>query len=254
MRHRLAGSILVAAAAVGFSPMMFAQTAARPAAARKAAAAGPRDLAGVWVRARGYGRAFNPKEEPPMQPWAAERFRAAREGITDPAQQGRDELDPVIARCDPVGMPRIMLFPRAFEIIPIPGRLLMYFEWDHTVRQIYINGKKEEDPDPIWLGYSTGRWDHDTLVVDTVGLTDQTWLDSVGHPHSDKLHVVERIRRTGVNTMEIGFTFDDPGAYTKPWTGKIAYQRQPGWQIIEHFACENRELYGDALLKKGSEK
>jgi hypothetical protein len=86
-------------------------------------------------------------------------------------------------------------------------------------------------------------------VVDTVGLTDKTWLDSVGHPHSDALRVVERIRRVSADTLEIDFTFDDPKAYTKPWTGKVGYQRMPGWQILEHFACENQELYGDTLLK-----
>jgi hypothetical protein len=239
MRDRLIRSTLaMAAAALVLSPALLAQTAARRP-----------DLSGVWVRAQGYGRSFNPKEAPPMQPWAEERFRAAREGISDPNQQGRDELDPVIARCAPVGMPRIMLFPRAFEIIPTPGRVLMFFEWDHIVRQIFTNQKPPADPDPIWLGYSTGRWDRDTFVVDTVGLTDQTWLDSVGHPHSDALHVIERIRRMGPDNMEIDFTFDDPKAYTKPWTGKVGYQRMKGWQILEHFACENQELYGDALLK-----
>ncbi len=238
MRDRLIGSILaVAAAGLGFSAVVSAQTPRTP------------DLSGVWVRAEGYGRSFNPKEVPPMQPWAAARFQAVRQGISDPNQQGRDELDPVITSCAPVGMPRLMLFPRAFEIISTPGRVLMLFEWDHLVRQIFIGQKPPEDPDPIWMGYSTGRWDRDTLEVDTIGLTDQTWLDSVGHPHSDKLHVVERIRRVGADTLEIDFTFDDPGAYTKPWTGKVGYRRMRGWQILEHFECENKDLYGDALLK-----
>ncbi len=237
MCNRLIGLVLAVATLACSSPM-FAQTVR------------PRDLSGVWVRAQGYGRSFNPKEEPPMQPWAAERFRAARQGISDPTQQGRDELDPVVSNCAPVGMPRLMLFPRAFEIIHVPDRMLMLFEWDHMVRQILTNGQKPpEDPDPIWLGYSTGRWDGNTLVVDTVGLTDQTWLDSVGHPHSDALRVVERIRRVSADTLEIDFTFDDPKAYSKPWTGKVGYTRMPGWQIIEHFACENKELYGDILLK-----
>jgi hypothetical protein len=213
------------------------------------AQAGGRDLSGVWVRAQGYGRSFNPKQEPPMQPWAVERYRAAREGITDPNQQGRDELDPVITECAPVGMPRVMLFPRAFEIIQMQGRVMMLFEWDHLVRQIFMDQKPPEDPDPIWLGYSNGRWDGNTLVVDTIGLTEKTWLDSVGHPHSDALKVTERIRRVNADTLEIDFTFEDPKAYTKPWTGKMGYTRMPGWQILEHFACENKELYGDALLK-----
>ena len=76
-----------------------------------------------------------------MQPWAAERFRAAREGITDPGQQGRDELDPLITNCAPVGMPRIMVFPRAFEILHTPEQMLMLFEWDHSVRQVFTNNR-----------------------------------------------------------------------------------------------------------------
>jgi hypothetical protein len=236
MRDRLRRSILAVGLALCVSSDVFAQ-------------AGGRDLSGVWVRAQGYGRSFNPKQEPPMQPWAVERYRAAREGITDPNQQGRDELDPVITECAPVGMPRVMLFPRAFEIIQMQGRVMMLFEWDHLVRQIFMDQKPPEDPDPIWLGYSNGRWDGNTLVVDTIGLTEKTWLDSVGHPHSDALKVTERIRRVNADTLEIDFTFEDPKAYTKPWTGKMGYTRMPGWQILEHFACENKELYGDALLK-----
>jgi hypothetical protein len=242
MRAPLVGSMLaVAVAAAVFSSETFAQGSRTP------------DLSGIWVRAEGYGRSFNAKETPPMQPWAAERYAEVRKGITNPAQQGRDDLDPVVSNCAPVGMPRIMVFPRAFEIIPTPGRLLMIFEWDHTVRQILIGQKPPADPDPIWMGYSTGKWDRDTLVVDTVGLTDQTWLDSVGHPHSDALHVTERIHRVGADTLEIDFTFDDPRAYTAPWTGKVGYTRMPEWQLLEHFACENRDLYGDALLKGTSD-
>ena len=249
MRNRLMGSILAVAAVLSFSPVILAQTAVRPGTAQDPAAALTPDLSGVWTRARGYGRSFSPKEVPPMQPSAAEHFQAVREGISDPTQQGRDEMDPVITDCAPVGVPRIMVFPRAFEIIQIPGRVLILFEWDHLVRQIFTDGRElPEDPDPIWLGYSIGRWDGDTLVVDTIGLNDETWLDSVGHPHSEALHLVERIRRVDADTLEIDFTFDDPKAYTKPWTATVGY-RLTDWQIMEHFACENKELYGDYLLK-----
>ena len=249
MRNRLMGSILAVAAALSFPPVILAQTAVRPGTAQEPAAALTPDLSGVWTRARGYGRSFSPKEVPPMQPWAAERFQAVRKGISDPNEQGRNEMDPLNTDRAPVGVPRIMLFPRAFEIIQIPGRVLILFEWDHLVRQIFMDGQElPEDPDPIWLGYSIGRWDGDTLVVDTIGLTDQTWLDSVGHPHTEALHVVERIRRVDADTLEIDFTFDDPKAYTKPWTSTVGY-RLTDWQIMEHFACENRELYGDSLLK-----
>lgn len=250
MRNRFMGSILAVAAALFFSPVILAQTTVRPGTAKDPSAAPTPDLSGVWTKARGYGRNFSPNEVPPMQPWAAEHFQTVREGISDPNQQGRDDMDPVITSCAPAGVPRIMMFPRALEIIQIPGRVLILFEWDHLVRQIFTDGQElPEDPDPFWMGYSIGRWDGDTLVVDTIGLNDKTWLDSVGHPHTEALHVVERIRRVDADTLEIDFTFDDPKAYTKPWTGKMGYQLNPGWQIMEHFACENKELYGDYLLK-----
>ena len=108
-----------------------------------------------------------------------------------------------------------------------------------------------EDPYPTWMGHSIGRWDGNTLVVDTVGLMgdNKTWLDSMGHMHTDAMHVVERIRRVAQDSLEIEFTFDDPKAYTKPWKGKLDFQLRPGWEIIEMVNCENRALYGEAFLE-----
>ena len=97
----------------------------------------------------------------------------------------------------------------------------MLFENNHWVRQIWMDGRAHPtDRAPNWMGHSIGKWDGDTLVVDLVGLNDLTWLDASGRPHSDALHVVERYRRIGHDTLEIELTFDDPKAYTKPWTGK----------------------------------
>ena len=92
------------------------------------------------------------------------------------------------------------------------------------------------------MGHSIGKWDGDTLVVDTVGLNDKTWLDGLGHPHSDALHLVERIRRVDHATLQFDLTFDDPKAYTKPWMGKQVFKLRPGWEIPEHIICEDHLL------------
>jgi hypothetical protein len=96
----------------------------------------------------------------------------------------------------------------------------------------------KKDLAPTWMGDSIGRWEGDTLVVDTVGFNDRTWLDQVGHPHSDALHLVERIRRHDHDTLQIDFTFDDPKAYTQPWTGEKLFKLRLDWNISE-YVCED---------------
>src|SRR3990170_4462102 len=131
MRNRFLGSVLAVVAVLASSPGTLAQ---QPGAAKAPPSATP-DLSGVWMVGRGY-RGFNRKEPPPMQPWAEEIYKVTREGISDPDDKGRDDKDPII-NCAPPGPTRLFALPRPFEIIPIPGRVLLLFEWDHWVRQIY---------------------------------------------------------------------------------------------------------------------
>ena len=248
----LAGSTFAAVAVLAFSSVLLAQSAQQSgvAKAQTQTAASTPDLSGVWS-ARTY-RSVNPTEPPPFQPWAAEQFKTIRMGTLDEKDKGRDDMDPILLHCAPAGLTRIMVFPRPFEIIQIPGRVLMIFEWDHWVRQIWMDGREHpEDPDPSWMGHSIGSWDGDTLVVDTVGLMgdNKTWLDSMGHMHTDAMHVVERIRRVAQDSLEVEYTFDDPKAYTKLWKGKLGFQLRPGWEITEMVNCENRTLYGEAFLE-----
>ena len=176
-----------------------------------------------------------------MQPWAEEKYKAARVG-TKPNEKGRDEMDPSIS-CWPPGPTRILLVPFPFEIIQIPGRVLLRFEWDHWTREIWTDGREHpKDLEPTYMGHSIGKWDGDTLVVDTIGVNDKSLLDSEGHPHTDALHVVERIRRVDHDTLQFDFTFDDPKAYTKPWTGQKVFRLKPGWEIAEHIICEDHLL------------
>jgi hypothetical protein len=184
-----------------------------------------------------------------MTPWAAEKFKAVREGTGGPGDKGRDELDPVITSCSPPGPTRIFAFPRPFEIAHIPGRVLLLYEWDHWVRPIWTDGREHpKDPDPNWMGHSIGRWDRDTLVVDTIGLNDKTWIDSIGYPHSEALHIVERYRRVKHDELDLTFTFDDPKAYTKPWTATVVFALKPDWEISEMVNCENLDMFGEKFF------
>ena len=126
------------------------------------------------------------------------------------------------------------------EIIQVPGRVIMIFEFDHHVRQIYTDGRgHNKDLPPLWMGDSIGKWDGDTLVVDTTDFNDKTWIDRGGHPHSDKLHLVERMRRVDHDNLQIDITIEDPIAYTKPWTGQQNFQLRPKWNIMEMICLDN---------------
>ena len=239
-------SVLGVVAVLAISPAILAQTAGQSGTAK----ATP-DLSGVWTTDRSgeYPRDIIGDQEPPMQPWAAELFKLVR---GDPStRKGRDDMDPYVS-CAPRGMPRIMVGARPFEILQIPGRVVILFEADHALRQIFTDGRKlPENPDSAWMGNSVGRWDGDTLIVATVGLKGNglTWLDGLGHPYSDAMHIVERFRRVDQDTLEIDFTFDDPKTYTKPWSGIMGYQLRPSWQITELINCESH-LINDHLQNK----
>ena len=126
------------------------------------------------------------------------------------------------------------------EIIQIPGRVIMFFEFDHFVRQIFTDGRgHSKDAAPTWMGESIGKWGGATLGVDATGFSDKTWLDQVGYPYSEALHLVERIRRTASDMLQIEITFDDPKAYAKPWTAQKAFKLRPDWNIAEYVCSDN---------------
>ncbi len=233
---------LAVAAALFFWSALKAQNTQRSEAQNETAALVP-DLTGVWnmrpspiTRYLLYSFA---KDEPSMTPWAEEKFRANKPSFGPRAS--RDTNDPNYD-CFPSGVPRVYLHPSPFEIFRATGRLIMFFEHDNIVRQIWIDGRehpKDLDPDVSqWFGDSVGKWEGDTLVVDTIGFNDKTWLDRGGTPHSDALHLVERMRRVDHNTLQIDITFDDPKAYTKPWSSQLVFNLKPGWKIDEH-SCKN---------------
>lgn len=172
---------------------------------------------------------LKPGEEP-MRPEAAKLFgQRASGGVRDP---GVD--------CLPLGIPISSLVSEVHKIVQTPGLIVDLLEVDNAHRQIYTDGRKlPQDPQPSWLGYSVGRWEGDTLVVDTIGFNDRAWLDVLGHPRSEALRLTERFRRPNFGSLDIEMTFDDPKMYTKPFTIKVTHQLVPDSDILEYFCAEN---------------
>ena len=170
-----------------------------------------------------------------LTPWAA--------GVRK-QRMDRDHIDDPYAFCLPLGVPRIN-FRSEFKIVQTP--LLTLFLYETYVgmmfRQVFTDGRplpKAIDSEPTWLGYSVGRWDGDTFVVETTGLRDRGWLSTrEAYAHSDALHVTERFRRRDFGHMELTVTIDDPKAFVKPWTNTIAMTLRPDTELLEAF-CDNQ--------------
>jgi hypothetical protein len=243
MRGWLKRLSLVVAGILAVSGVMLAQKDQQP----EEASATP-DLSGLWLRPREVGpRAamLFSTEEPLMLPWAAERYKAirkGRKGVSDVRpDQGRGETDPgQHPYCMPFGFPRVYAYTDAFEIVPGPGRVYILFE-SSQVQRIYTDGRTFPKGPPLtFMGQSIGRWEGDTLVVETKDINDLTWIDSIGHLHSDELRVEQRIRRVDHDTLEMTFLFDDPKTYTKPWGGKKTFKLRPKEDyVMNYFHCED---------------
>jgi len=175
---------------------------------------------------------FKP-EESPLRP-------EFREFVGKRAQTAGADIP--TTRCLPGGIPFTSFLPFPAKFIQTPGLLVMLFEIDNTVRQVYTDGRKHpEDPQPLWLGYSVGKWEGDTLIIDTVGFNDKSWLDGFGHPHSESLHVTERFRRRDFGHLDVQITLDDPKVYTKPFTIKASHHLLPDTDILENYCAENEK-------------
>lgn len=193
--------------------------------APRTANGGP-DLSGVWFPSDDVD-----PEVPPYKPWArtlAEQ-RAAEFGKDDPR-----------SLCLPTGVARTMRFDLT-KVIQTPELLVILIEGSPPgFRQIFLDGRGHPaDLQPSWMGHSVGRWDGDTLVVDTVGFNDRGWVNSGGQPQTEELHVTERFRRTGLGRMDVDITIDDPGAYERPWKMRRSLTLAPGEEIHEYVCNEN---------------
>lgn len=145
-----------------------------------------------------------------------------------------------LARCLPSGLPIVEIVPQPFKIIQTPGLIAMLYERDTTFRQVYTDGRKLPiDPQPSWLGYSIGRWEGDALVVDTVGLTDRSWLDARGYTHSEQLKITEFFHRIDFGHMELTIILTDPKTFSKPITIVLKQNLRPDTDVLENFCNEN---------------
>ena len=159
---------------------------------------------------------------PILQPWAREEVRKANEK----ALSGKAAYTPK-ERCWPIGVPGFLLYP-VFPVyfLQTPKEVVLIWAEDHQVRHIYLNQPHSPKPTPSWFGESVGRYEGDTLVVDTIGLNTRTYVDNFRTPHTDKLHVVERFRMIdGGKTLEASVHVEDPGAFTTPWNAVQRYRR-----------------------------
>lgn len=220
-------------------------SAAQPA---PTAAIDPGQLAGVWTRngtkstikytARERVITAADGAKPPLRPEAAALLEKR---LTD-SDHGAPYADSV-SQCLPGGIPKTEFFGATpMQIIPERDQVTILFEEMNHFRVIRLNKPHLPDPDPSYNGNSVGHWEGTTLVVDTIAQNDKTTLDAAGTPHSDSLHVVERFRRTGPDTLELLATIDDPKTFTAPWTARATFKDQPGLTLQEYICDNNRNV------------
>ena len=175
-----------------------------------------------------------PRGHEPLQPKAA--AHSARLSI-DTVQH-----DDIGINCLPSGLPMFVTTPAPFKIVQTPGLIVMLSESDTSFRQIFTDGRKlPADPQPSWTGSSIGRWEGDTLVVETIGFNDRGQLDAMGHRHSSALRLTERYTRTSTGDMDVQFTFDDPETFTKPLTVTVGMRLRADTDLIEYICAENEK-------------
>jgi hypothetical protein len=189
------------------------------------------DFSGIWSADRRFiydiNDALKKGDTLPIQPWA---LKTTLERVS------KDDPE---ALCLPAGVPRQAPYP--WRIVQTQTHLFFLFEGNiHSYRQIFMDGRPHPpDLDPTWYGHSIGKWEGDTLVVDTVGYNDRFWFDFDGHPHSTQLHTIERFTRTDANTLKWDITIQDPGAYAKPFTVQTQARYEPSWELMEYICNEN---------------
>jgi hypothetical protein len=204
---------------------------------------GKPDLSGTWESEMGYFQDLAKDLKPgevAMQPWA-KALQADREGHL--------HTDDLLVNCMPPGVPRINMsagnnMPHPFKIVQTPALVVLLYETsaNSTFRQVFLDGRPlPKDPQPAWLGYSIGRWEGNTLVVDTIGFNGRAWLDTgKGHPQTEAGRVTERFTRRDFGHLQIEITIDDPKAYDKPWRATVPVHLLPDSDLIETY-CENEK-------------
>jgi len=175
------------------------------------------------------------KEGLPLQPWAA-ALVASRRG-----ENSKDNPD---AHCLPMGIMQFHNHGQPRKVVQTPGLIVITYEANYGLRYIYMDGRPlpGKDAQPWWYGYSVGRWEGDTLVVETTGLRGDEWLDIIGNPLTEEAKLTERFRRPNFGTIEIDVTVDDPKAYTKPWTVRVNQRIMVDSEVMEFVCLENQQF------------
>jgi hypothetical protein len=197
---------------------------------------GTPDLSGFWMPEDPVKYLLNlaadmKPEEIPLNPRARDLYnqRIANNGKDHPG-----------VSCLPSGIPEKDNIPDGLKLVQTEDLILLLHESRTIYRQVFTDGRPlPKNPQPAWMGYSIGHWDKDTLVVDTIGQNGKTWLDMRGLPGTQALHVTERFTRPKIGHMDVEVTIDDPGAYTKPWTVRLAWRLEPDTDLIESICEEN---------------
>ncbi len=200
---------------------------------------GKPDLSGIWETSAGYLRNLAKDlkpEEVQFQPWAKTVYDERAAGL-----HWKEEPD---ANCLPQGTPKILVAPAPWKLVQTPAQLVFVHEAFNLWRQVFLDGREpypDQDLTPTWFGYSTGKWEGETLVVSTKGFNGKVWLDQLGKPSTDALRVTERFRRKDFGHMDIQITIDDPKAYVKPWTVNVEATLLPNTELLEFICLENEK-------------
>lgn len=209
---------------------------------------GKPDLSGLWrIDSGPYGgNLVADLKSADIQPWADALYKQRMEDL------GKD--DPSTFKCLPQG-PRATLGGAGWaRIIQTPSVIAILFE-NLSYRQIFLDGRTlPDDLHPSFMGYSVGRWENDTLVVESRGFKDDTWLDFGGHPHTENLRIVERFQRRDFGHIDLQQTFEDPGVYSKPWTVNVKVDFVPDTEMLEYVCNENEKDHARLIGKASDEK
>ena len=212
------------------------------------------DLSGDWALGLGGigqslsaadpgGRMRGKEPDIPYQPWALD-YTMKQFPPTGPNAAFERTTDPNIHTCEPLGLGRIYMYPAKTRFIQTPEAVYLLHELGPAFRIVRLNATHPEDPDPQYWGHSIGWYENDdTLVIDTVGVNDRSWLDQLGHPHTERLHFIERYKRVDANTLSLDMTVDDPGAYTAPWPGKRNFTKSTTGFMRYMWVCSVRDNY-----------
>lgn len=226
-----------------------------------------RELAGHWDRVTSIesfgdvpGGRRDGRENAGEAPFTAEGRRLFEANLPGYGPRRQMQRNDPLGRCEPLGLPRHLnaeiVAPHAtFELVMTPGRILQFFEYRHDWREVWMDGRALpalEDTYPKWNGWSVGHWEEDTLIVESIGFDDRSWLDKLGYPHSERMRLEERYRRVDADTLELTMTIVDPVVYVEPFQSdrklfEINRDKPNGWDEQIHCVPAEEMSYQDLI-------